>query len=442
MDDTLFRDYIRRVIIPLYPTISNECIIKDGKVIKGPVIFKTDSGPGRFKDNIEHVEFLEEMNNIGLKIILSLPNATSVHAELDQFFGPFKGYCRSRTLDHFSLKLKTKINDIKQDMSNKKTRSNTKDIDDINVMKENLNIIRDDPEKGDHHTDTDDHLSKIKCVVGLNNNDLSVMINGNDTDTLENRPFDRCFTKSKIKDAFYKVGFVPFTRECLKNPLVRHELDGISSESSIMRKLQSDYITTTHEVEKLGFNNVFTARLPKIKKSKMKTNTKDRFEELIKNNKAFSCSGMYIHVGTMLANSKEIIDAQKHVMKIKDKEKQNKHNTANELAQLKKDNAIHSYKLLKYENYKMKLQNWKHIAMWVLPFDGEKAPSKYNTLENIEKRLDKCKISWESYFEKYITEIDNVVTFKAKRLRNNNFEPLYEGEFNTTTVDEIKLAHV
>ena len=120
MDDTLFRDYIRKVIIPLYPTISNECIIKDGKVIKGPVIFKTDSGPGRFKDNIEHVEFLEEMNNIGLKIILSLPNATSVHAELDQFFGPFKGYCRSRTLDHFSLKLKTKINDIKQDISNKR----------------------------------------------------------------------------------------------------------------------------------------------------------------------------------------------------------------------------------------------------------------------------------------------------------------------------------
>jgi len=114
----------------------------------------------------------------------------------------------------------------------------------------------------------------------------------------------------------------------------------------------------------------------------------------------------------------------------------------NELSQLKKDNAIHSYKLLKYENYKMKLRNWKHIAIWVLPFDGEKAPSKYNTLENIEKRLDKCKISWESHFEKYITEIDNVVTFKAKRLRNNNFEPLYEGEFNTTTVDEIKLAHV
>ena len=44
--------------------------------------------------------------------------------------------------------------------------------------------------------------------------------------------------------------------------------------------------------------------------------------------------------------------------------------------------------------------------------------------------------------KKDITEIDNVVTFKAKRLRNNNFEPLYEGEFNTISVDEIKLAQV
>ena len=104
MDDTRFRDYIRNVIIPLYSNISNECIIKDGKAIKGPVIFNTDSGPRRFKDDIEHVEFLEKMNNLGLKIILSLPNATSVHAEFDQSFGPFKRYCRSRTLDHFSFK--------------------------------------------------------------------------------------------------------------------------------------------------------------------------------------------------------------------------------------------------------------------------------------------------------------------------------------------------
>ena len=85
MDDTLFRDYIRNLIVPLYQNISNECLIKDGKVVKGLVIFKTDSGPGKFKYDIVHAAFLEEISNTGLKIILSLPNTTRLHVELDQF---------------------------------------------------------------------------------------------------------------------------------------------------------------------------------------------------------------------------------------------------------------------------------------------------------------------------------------------------------------------
>ena len=47
---------------------------------------------------------------------------------------------------------------------------------------------------------------------------------------------------------------------------MRHELDVNSNESESIKQLQSDYITTTLEVEKLGFNNVFTARLQKAKK--------------------------------------------------------------------------------------------------------------------------------------------------------------------------------
>ena len=107
MNGSLFRHFIRNVILPLYPNISNEYEIVDGKVIKGPVIFKIDSGPERFKDDIIHVTFFEEMNNVGFKIILSLPNTTSVYAELHQFFGSFKGSCRSRTLDHFPDKFET-----------------------------------------------------------------------------------------------------------------------------------------------------------------------------------------------------------------------------------------------------------------------------------------------------------------------------------------------
>ena len=42
--------------------------------------------------------------------------------------------------------------------------------------------------------------------------------------------------------------------------------------------------------------------------------------------------------------------------------------------------------------------------MWILPMDGESAPSKYNTLASIKKRLDECKERrWQEYYE----ETDN-----------------------------------
>ena len=123
MDATLFWMYIRDVILPLYPNISKNCVMENGKVIKGPVFLKTDSGPGRFKEDMEHILFLEHMHDIGLNIILSLPNGTNVHVELDQFFSTNKGYCRTRALYHFAEKLKEKIKDIEENKEKQKTRN-------------------------------------------------------------------------------------------------------------------------------------------------------------------------------------------------------------------------------------------------------------------------------------------------------------------------------
>ena len=97
--------------------------MENGKVIKGPVFLKTDSGPGRFKEDMERISFLEYMHEIGLNIIMSLPNGTNVHVELDQFFGTYKGYCRTRALYHFAEKLKEKIKDIEENKEKQKTRN-------------------------------------------------------------------------------------------------------------------------------------------------------------------------------------------------------------------------------------------------------------------------------------------------------------------------------
>ena len=124
MDDSLFRMYIRDVILPLY----SNSVMENGKVIKGPVFLKTDSGPGRFKEDMEDNSFLEHMHEIGLNIILSHPNGTSVHAELDQIFGTYKGFCRTRTLDHFAEKLKYEMKDIEENNDKQKTSNEVEQV--------------------------------------------------------------------------------------------------------------------------------------------------------------------------------------------------------------------------------------------------------------------------------------------------------------------------
>ena len=67
------------------------------------------------------------------------------------------------------------------------------------------------------------------------------MINGKEDDDIFNKPFDRSFIKSKILDAFYKVGFFPFTRKYLTNPKVRHKLDEGINKSDELKKLEIKY---------------------------------------------------------------------------------------------------------------------------------------------------------------------------------------------------------
>ena len=130
-----------------------------------------------------------------------------------------------------------------------------------------LGIIRKNPERGDQHEDTTKKITKVKCVVGLTNTDLYVMINGKEEDEIDNTPFDLSFIKSKILDAFCKVEFVPFTCKCLTHPKVIHELDEGTSKSDELKKLQENYFKFRKEVDKLDFNNVFDTKLPKVKKT-------------------------------------------------------------------------------------------------------------------------------------------------------------------------------
>jgi hypothetical protein len=46
----------------------------------------------------------------------------------------------------------------------------------------------------------------------------------NEDDDLSMKPFTKNFTREKIVNAWAKIGFVPFTRNCLNDKKVWHEL--------------------------------------------------------------------------------------------------------------------------------------------------------------------------------------------------------------------------
>ena len=59
---------------------------------------KTDAGPGRLSKQAISIDFREEMAQLGVHILLSLPNGTSCTAEMDQLFKKFKPACSKNAL--------------------------------------------------------------------------------------------------------------------------------------------------------------------------------------------------------------------------------------------------------------------------------------------------------------------------------------------------------
>ena len=130
---------------------------------------------------------------MGLIILSGLPNSTSVQQEMDALYGPFK----SSTYDRAEHVLMEKIKERGQ-----KTRQRRGD-DDGAVP----------PKKGSQST-----------ILSLGFDDLATIVNGKEDDDVSMKPFTKNFTEEKIVRAWAKIGFVPFTRNCLHDKKVRHEL--------------------------------------------------------------------------------------------------------------------------------------------------------------------------------------------------------------------------
>ena len=119
---------------------------------------------------------------MGLIILSGLPNATSVQQEMDALYWPFKSasYARGEMI---------LIEQIK-----------------------NRGMLRPMAAQGP------------SSILSLGFDDMAIIVNGKETNLLSMKPFAKSFTKESILSAWQKIGFVPFTRKCLENKRVRHEL--------------------------------------------------------------------------------------------------------------------------------------------------------------------------------------------------------------------------
>ena len=101
VDTSLWHEHNRAVYIPCFKGKISAEPVRDPvtlKLISGPVITKTDAGPGRLSKEAESIDFWTKMAAMGVHILLSLPNGTAATAEMDQLYSKFKPWCSESTI--------------------------------------------------------------------------------------------------------------------------------------------------------------------------------------------------------------------------------------------------------------------------------------------------------------------------------------------------------
>ena len=211
MDTDLFMEYIEEVTFDLYPkeTCSLEIEFDQfGRLVKGPVLWNVDSGPGRLaavtEDNQQAYDvWLERLHNQGVLIHGLCPNTTSVSAVMDELFRAYKISQRANTKKVFALKIR-------------------KSADAITAKKAALAA-----KHGGAENVPASEMPKVGSIVTLNAGDVGKIMYGDltaDGFPSPTSPIATSFTPEKIANAFAKLGMNPFTRKLLENPKVRHEV--------------------------------------------------------------------------------------------------------------------------------------------------------------------------------------------------------------------------
>jgi hypothetical protein len=244
--------------------------------------------------NMESISRRNEFRERGLLILMGLPNATSVNQEMDALYGVFKSatYARGEVILTDRLRLKGL-----QTTARAAAAAAEEDDDDNN---------NDEEEEGDGEPQS------RGVTVSMGFEDLSTVVNGKQGDLLENRPFDRNFTKAKISASWVKVGFVPFTRNCVKHKKVRHERGQREKDVVSLEKVHNEYEYLVEDATMHGLNaGVFHASIPFAITVECVEEEDDQVKKLLATKGAFSASAMWNVCGSRIGNASVILRAQK-----------------------------------------------------------------------------------------------------------------------------------
>lgn len=270
---------------------------------------------------------------MGLIILSGLPNSTSVQQEMDALYGPFK----SATYDRAEYVLMEKI----------KKRG----------------ILRGRAGRGGHQA-----VAPATNTLSLGFEDLATIVDGKADDDVSMKPFTKIFTREKILRSWAKVGFVPFTRNCLNDKKVRHEL-GQAHVNDDIENLQRIYIDLVTAAEDQGLNEgVFTSSIPVAIRLARVVDEDEQVRQLLVQKGAFSASALWNVCGTRVGNARVVLRAQKEQIAI-DAAKTTSQ-THSRMERRAKSLAVAQAALEKHNTLGSGVltdKDWGDIVRWVLP---------------------------------------------------------------------------
>ncbi len=211
------------------------------KLVSGPVIIKTDGGPGRLAKEAGSAEFRVETFELGMYIMLSLPNATLCTAEMDQMYEKFKPSCKDTAKRIIAIKMKQQL-DVRRDATKNKSTDDDEDNSSGNMAVEEAKDNSDAKEKTREMVE---EVYKTKgcsvCNVSFSNLDIGHIMNGWLGDPVKLCLFDFNFTVEKIIKSWLAVEFLPMTGSAAFHSKVRHELGEGGAPEEATKHLQFLY---------------------------------------------------------------------------------------------------------------------------------------------------------------------------------------------------------